>query len=541
MSNFDLKDLLNNRSKETNMQVEEYKTDGVVELVDIYDMIPSQDNFYSVKEIMDLVNSIKLVGILQPLLLSESEEADKFSIKAGHRRQKALLYLVEQEGLSEYRYAPAIIKPEQDDIISRLTIIMANRFREKTDWEKMQEVVQTEELLKELNGNKNINSQTREQLKKLLGVDGDKNMSTRDFVAEILGTSSTQVGRYKTIYNNMCLEMMKMFEESLINVSVAAEVAALTPDWQMEAFSMLREKGSLQIADIKNLKQQEENSKPIAGQIKINDIEISEKEKESKCIHFPKCYLCDVNNCNSRQEDRTKCIYDNKKSCNIKHAIKTMYKLEPQLEKDCNGCCMNCKDKFTCGYACHNSKIGNVQKDEKTTDTFEANPEYKDILCYSCLHYAECDKKTGTVFKCDSYENKAESEKTPEQLYSEEQDKIDRETAKKLEEMRRAEIESKKLPSSDKRPARNDFEITVTLRQYAEIYYGHINFIVTLKKDYQMNDEITIKEYRHGEPTGKEMTVKVKNVLQDCTGIEDAYCVIGFYKVQKKETGENEA
>lgn len=459
MSNFDLKELLNNRSiKENNVQTEEYKTDGVVELVNIYDMIPSQDNFYSVNEIMDLVNSIKLVGILQPLLLSESEEVNKFSIKAGHRRQRALIYLVEQEGLSEYRYAPAIIKPEQDNILGRLTIIMANRFREKSDWEKMQEVIQTEELIRELNGNKNINSRTRKELKKLLGVNSEKNMGTRDFVAEILSISSTQVGRYKTIYNNLCLEMMKLFKESQINVSVAAEVAALTPDWQMKAFLILTEKGFLQIGDIRDLKQQEEKNKPVLGQIKFIDIVQSENESTDT------------------------------------------------IEK------MNQAENVT----------------EKEMETFEAKPEYKDILCYGCLHYAECDKKAGTVFKCDSYENKAEAEKTQEQIYNEEQEKIDRKTAKKLEEMRQSEVKNKTLSDNVERPTGNEFEITVTMRQFAEIYYGHIDFMVTLKKDYKIDDEISIKEYSRGVATGKEMTVRVKNILKDCTGIEDAYCVIGF-------------
>lgn len=460
MANFDLKELLNNRSKESTEQIKEYKTDGVV---DIYDMIPSQENFYSVSEIMDLVNSIKLVGILQPILLTESEEADKYGIKAGHRRQKALLYLVEQEGLLQYRYAPAIIKPEEDDVLGRLTIIMTNRFREKTDWEKMLEVVKTEELIKELNGNKKINRHTREQLKELIGVADEKNMGTREFVAEMLGTSSTQIGRYKTIYNNLCLELMTLFEENQINVSVASEVAALTPDWQKKAYSMLREKGSLQVSDIKELKQREESSKPIQGQIELKNILQPENESTDMAVKTP--------------ED------------------------ERPIEKE--------------------------------SAMFEAKPEYRDILCYSCLHYAECDKKAGTVFKCGSYENKAEAEKTQEQIYSEEQDRIDRETAKKLKEMRQADDESKKLPCSDKRTERNDFEITVTTRQFAEIYYGHIDFIVTLKKDYRINDEIRIKEYRQGMPTGKEMTVKVKNVVQDCTGIEDSYCVIGFYHVQR--------
>lgn len=53
-------------------------------------------------------------------------------------------------------------------------------------------------------------------------------------------------------------------------------------------------------------------------------------------------------------------------------------------------------------------------------------------MCYSCLYYSECNVKTGTCQKCDKYQNKAEAEKTDEQRYSEEQDRIDRETKAKL-------------------------------------------------------------------------------------------------------------
>lgn len=633
MAKFDLKDLLNNRSKETDMQEEEYKTDGVVELVDIYDMIPSQDNFYSVAEIMDLVNSIKLVGILQPLLLTESDEEGKFGIKAGHRRREALLYLVEKEGLEKYRYAPTIIKPEQDNVIGKLTIIMANRFREKTDWEKMQEVIQTEELLTELKGNRNLNKSTREQLKEMLGIESEQNLKTRDFVAQILGMSAAQIGRFKAIYNNLSDDLMAAFKENQINVSVAAEISGLSQEWQDKASEMLKDKGALQIADVKNLKQQEIDNKPLEGQIKIKDLKPFQKEKinecvfnfyelimnedekklaqqrknkelegqlyahwrngggsrenlnwnckayeiifwfddsdekiemtwfrfvdtlfkvldekgicadkEGHCTHFPKCFLCDMPDCNSRQEDRTYCIYDKEKSCNIKNAIKLMYENEPEKEKHCTGCCRNCPEKLTCGYACYNSKkdIDNTaQNTLQAADTFEADPEYKDILCYSCLHYSECDKKATTVVKCYSYENKAESEKTQEQLYSEEQDKIDRETAAKIREMHREDSQKDVLPTGDKRTPRDDFEITVTTRQYAEVFYGHTNFLVTVNKEYREDDTVTLKEYLKGEPTGKALVVKLKNIVKDCTGIEDGYCVIGFYVI-KRNTVESE-
>lgn len=595
---FDLKDILNQRSKETDMQEKEYKTDGVVELVDIYDMIPSKDNFYDVTKHMDLVNSIKLLGVLQPVLLSESEEPDKYNIKAGHRRREACLYLVEQEGLEQYRHIPSIIKPEQDDVMGKLTIIMANRFRNKTDWEKMQEAIQTEELLAELKGNKSLSKQMKEQLKEMLGIENDQNMKTRDFVAEILGTSSTQIGRYNVIYKKLCAECMEVFKKNFINVSVAAEMAGLSPEWQMEAFEILQKNGSLQISDITKLKQQEKESKPIEGQQTL-DVELNRNEIKQECVrNFYELIMNEHEKELASQRNKRElqeALYTHHKntggangiinwqcqSYEIRFQIKDMEDIKmswfgfvnllfeildkeenaaeveeqkPQVlkrtcgatQQPCNfennkevakslgveckvNCCAVCEEQCgaRCNYAAQQSKT--VAEQEQ----FEANPEYKDILCYSCLHYAECDKKAGTVFTCASYANKAQAEKTPEQLYSEEQDRIDRETAKKIDEMRQKDIEEKSLPSGDKREPRDDCEISVTMRQYSEVYYGHINFLVTPKKDYRFDDTITLKEYRHGESTGREIVVKVKNVVQDCTGIEDKYCVIGFYTVQK--------
>ena len=96
------------------------------------------------------------------------------------------------------------------------------------------------------------------------------------------------------------------------------------------------------------------------------------------------------------------------------------------------------------------------------------------------------------------------------------------------------------LPTGDKRAPRDDFEITVTTRQYAEVFYGHTNFLVTVNKDYRAEDTVTLKEYRKGEPTGKELVVKLKNIVKDCTGIEDGYCVIGFYVIKRNAVESEE-
>ena len=61
----------------------------------------------------------------------------------------------------------------------------------------------------------------------------------------------------------------------------------------------------------------------------------------------------------------------------------------------------------------------------------EPHTESVTSLCYGCQKYAECNVKTSTCTRCDRYISKAEAEKTKEQRYSEEQDAIDRETARK--------------------------------------------------------------------------------------------------------------
>ena len=302
MGKFNLNDILSERSKNevnADMSTDVIRTEGVIELIDIYKIIPSPDNFYSTDKIMDLVTSIRLVGILQPVRLTESEEeSDMYNINTGHRRLEACKYLVEQEGMEKFRYIPAIIKEDKDDINSylqgeskesweKLVLIMANRFRDKTDWEKMQEVIQTEELLNKLKGDKALNDNTRQYLKESLGVDMDGKAKTRDFVAQILGTSSTQVARFKNIYKHICQELMELFKEDKINISVANEAARLSPEGQQRAFDIYTEQETLSLGEIKQIAQAEEAAKPLEGQMYIDDVIIKgpaeEKTEDIKC------------------------------------------------------------------------------------------------------------------------------------------------------------------------------------------------------------------------------------------------------------------
>lgn len=265
---FNLTELLNQRSKETaeatpqGEKTAEIATpeEGVSSTADIYDLIPSKGNFYSVEDVQDLKQSIELLGVLQPLLVTEEEEDGKRRIIAGHRRRLAVMQLVD-EGKERFRRVPILIKPKKNAILDRLALIMANRFREKTDWERMTEALETEKLVLELKGSMNIPGRTR------------------DLLAEIIETSPAQLGRYKAIYNNIIPELMAEFKANRIVVSVIYEASGLPEDYQKQAAEVFRENEVLTLSDIKQLKKNWEASQQIPGQMDISQME--EKQEET--------------------------------------------------------------------------------------------------------------------------------------------------------------------------------------------------------------------------------------------------------------------
>lgn len=268
---FNLTELLNQRSKETaeaapqGEKTAEIATpeEGVSSTADIYDLIPSKGNFYSVEDVQDLKQSIELLGVLQPLLVTEEEENGKRRIIAGHRRRLAVMQLVD-EGKERFRRVPILIKPKKNAIIDRLALIMANRFREKTDWERMTEALETEKLVLELKDSMNIPGRTR------------------DLLAEIIETSPAQLGRYKAIYNNIIPELMAEFKANRIVVSVIYEASGLPEDYQKQAAEIFRENEVLTLADIKQLKKNYEASQQIPGQMDINQLQEQPEEPQTQ-------------------------------------------------------------------------------------------------------------------------------------------------------------------------------------------------------------------------------------------------------------------
>lgn len=448
---FNLMELLNERSRETEetgQQVEgQTGKEEKVMMIDVYDLIPSKENFYRVDD--SLKRSIELVGILQPLLVKKPENG-KYRVIAGHRRRLAVLSLM-NEGKEERRYIPCVFKKE--DLRDRLAIIMANRFRDKTDWEKMMEAVEAEELAKEL-----------KQQYKLEG-------RTREVLSEITGVTEAQLGRYKSIYNNLLPALMAEFKENTINISVAVELCGLSEKWQQRAAEKLAEGGTISLPEAKELKRQEEEAKGVPGQLNF----IGEEDG---------------------QQDTPEA---------------------PQTDENGEGEEIHEEDE--------NGAAGGAGEPEE--DCIDPQPEQIVSLCYSCTHYETCHEKKSTVTSCNAYIDRREAQKTEEQRYNEEQDRIDRETKRKLQEREQA-AKMEKLPSEEVKEVKTH-EIKLASANYDDVASGRKSFdLLKNDKKFKVGDRLHYLEFTAGRHTGRTISAEIVYILEEYTGLAEDYCILGL-------------
>lgn len=267
---FNLADMVVKRPKQIQ---EENSSDTVYR--DVFKLVPSKANFYGVKpeKLQGLKNSILLFGVMQDVLIEERDGEDY--IISGHCRTMCCRMLVE-EGHEEFRkinckYTKVkdnarknLIEEscidgsttrENDDAISklleRLSVIQANRFRDKSDWEKMREALDTEEIIKEL--------------KNLAGLKG----KTRDIVRETIGVSGTQMERYHAVQKRLSAEWMAEFEAEKINITVARELADLDEKYQKQAMEHYMEHDIITQAEVRAFKKLQEDNRDIPGQFTL--------------------------------------------------------------------------------------------------------------------------------------------------------------------------------------------------------------------------------------------------------------------------------
>lgn len=269
---FSALDMLSKRS------LPERKEKQAIIYKDPRELVPTQENFYTTKNISKLKASIKITGyLMQPILIENVDGEDK--ILAGHRRRLCCIELIE-EGDTRFEKVPCVyaaeinvsedkeLTQEQREAITpflrQFKVIQANNYRDKNDWERMQEALEMEKIVK--------------GLKEKIGITG----TVRENLKELLGVSNAQFGRYKNISNHLSEELMEEFQDGEINISVADAAASLEPELQKLAYEMYMKNKILTLPDIQLLKDQQALNADIPGQMTIEQATRKQKPVEDE-------------------------------------------------------------------------------------------------------------------------------------------------------------------------------------------------------------------------------------------------------------------
>ncbi|NFT07920.1 ParB/RepB/Spo0J family partition protein [Clostridium botulinum] len=175
--------------------------------LDIENLVPSKNNFYGIREIEELAQSIKENGLIHNLVVRKMDNGT-YEIISGERRYTALKKL-------EYKKVPCQIR-DINDLDAELMLIHANLdSRELTPTEKMEGIKRLESIYK----------QKRKNGEKLEG-------KTRDLIGKDLGLSGVQVGRYRKVDKDLIPELKEKLNKEDITLTQAHTLSSLTKEEQ---------------------------------------------------------------------------------------------------------------------------------------------------------------------------------------------------------------------------------------------------------------------------------------------------------------------
>lgn len=289
----------------------------------------------------------------------------------------------------------------------------------------------------------------------------------RDVIAKMLQMPATKIAQIESINKHLIPEFAEELKEGRLTFSAAYEISGMNEEAQAEMLERYQENG-LTFKEVKEIKKQQEEkaaSEQITGQMTLAE--------EYQALN---------EECDSLLDEEKR-------------------------------------------------RLEAAEYDEDTDDEEweDAHPESITSLCYSCQRYSECNVKTGTCQSCDQYINKAEAEKTEEERYSEEQDAIDREIARKLREKEDKE-KMQQLPSD------SNIEKCIRMSQSAfELIEAGKPYIITKDDEFSVGQEVTLIAFKGGRATGQQMkkTIICVDTEMTSSAIEGGYCIIGLGEIEK--------
>lgn len=173
-----------------------------LEYIPIDKIVRNENNFFGIREIDELAESIEQNGLMHNIVVRRQENG-KYQIISGERRFEAFCLLRERVG-DKYKLIPAQVK-QTDDVDAEIGLIQANtEVRQLTPAEQLQSV----ERLKALYEIK------RQRGEKISG-------KLRERIAATLNMSVGQVGNLENISANLAPDLQQEFRDGKMSIPQA--------------------------------------------------------------------------------------------------------------------------------------------------------------------------------------------------------------------------------------------------------------------------------------------------------------------------------
>ncbi|MCI1478095.1 MAG: ParB/RepB/Spo0J family partition protein [Clostridium beijerinckii] len=181
---------------------------GFTQELDINSLVPSQNNFYGIREVEELAESIRENGLMHNLVVRKIND-DMYEIISGERRYRALKNL-------GYDKVPCQVK-EISDLDAEIMLIQANvEQRELLPTEKMEGIRRLKAIYEQ---------------KKASGEQLPKG-KIRDLIGEDMKLSGVQVGRYQKVDKDLIKPLKEKLDKEEITLTQAHTLSSLTKDEQ---------------------------------------------------------------------------------------------------------------------------------------------------------------------------------------------------------------------------------------------------------------------------------------------------------------------
>lgn len=241
--------------------------------IDMDKIKPNKNNKFSKEELEELAQLIKLGGgIWQNLIVKPVDAEGFYELTTGERRWRAVQILRDRGEYPErfHNKVPCTIKnpeklnlplnPESKEMFS---ILLTNRYRDKTDGDRMMEYREWKKIYEELRAQgvqvlfedgfyltkKDIQRIDDVELEELRTEKGEgiqiSGVKTRELVANAMNTSTGQVSRYEAVEKKASEAVLNSLLSDEINLGEAEQLASLPKTAQDKLLGEKAEKGEI--------------------------------------------------------------------------------------------------------------------------------------------------------------------------------------------------------------------------------------------------------------------------------------------------------